>query len=278
LKGAAELTDIKSQILAEAQHIVSGARRQQYGAPEQNFERIGALWNVWLKLKLSAQLAQGEFADPEASAVRQWLADHTLIDARDVSPLMRLMKEARLLESPAHADSFVDLVGYALTGAEVNGVVLDAPKTIEHRADEAHGPLTYWDNLGEPQQRDWQPVVGERVRVKYGAKTPRGGTTGTVAKEPRRVGPDWHFNVLVQLDQPDCAVYYLAHELEPYDDIETQKASQEAEARARKNEQEATPLSMRAERLWANEKISVAGKDPPVEKGLEVGPARIHVF
>jgi hypothetical protein len=242
-----ELTDIKSQIVAEAQHIVSGARRQQYGAPEQNFERIGALWNVWLKLKLSAQLAQGEFADPEASAVRQWLADHTLIDARDVSPLMRLMKEARLLESPAHADSFVDLVGYALTGAEVNGVVLDAPKVIEHE------PL------------EWRPALTERVRVKPGSQTPSAGQVGTV------IGlSGGRYGIKVHLDKYLTNVDYSVDELEP------EQSRQEQETRAFNRQQ--NDFGMRAERQWANEKISVAGKDPPVEKGLEVGPARIHVF
>ncbi len=44
------------------------------------------------------------------------------ITASDVSPMMRLMKEARLCETPDHYDSHVDLVGYTLTGAEVNGV------------------------------------------------------------------------------------------------------------------------------------------------------------
>jgi hypothetical protein len=44
------------------------------------------------------------------------------ISAADVSPMMRLMKEARLCETPDHRDSFVDLIGYTLTGAEVNKV------------------------------------------------------------------------------------------------------------------------------------------------------------
>lgn len=34
------------------------------------------------------------------------------------------MKEARLCESPDHLDSFIDLVGYTLTGAEVEGVTV----------------------------------------------------------------------------------------------------------------------------------------------------------
>jgi len=45
-----------------------------------------------------------------------------VITAADVSPMMRLMKEARLDETPDHYDSHLDLIGYALTGAEVNGV------------------------------------------------------------------------------------------------------------------------------------------------------------
>lgn len=92
--------DIKTTIADEAKRIVSGARRSAYGKPEQNFERISAFWTAYAKAK-------------------GWPIEFT---AADVSPMMRLMKEARLVESPGHYDSFVDLVGYTLTGAEVNGV------------------------------------------------------------------------------------------------------------------------------------------------------------
>lgn len=94
--------DIKAQIADEAKRIVSGARRSAYGKPEQNFERIARLW-------------QAHFANtgrPEAN-----------VTANDISLLMVLMKIGRLAESPQHYDSWVDLVGYGLTGAEVNKVV-----------------------------------------------------------------------------------------------------------------------------------------------------------
>lgn len=93
--------DVKSAILDEAKHIVTGARRSAYGPPEDNFGRIARFWQAYFE----------NTGRPEAH-----------VTAADVSPLMRLMKEARLCESPDHRDSFVDLIGYALTGAEINKV------------------------------------------------------------------------------------------------------------------------------------------------------------
>lgn len=97
--------DVKASILAEAGKIVNGARRSAYGTPERNFERIARFWQAYFE-----NTGRGDVN----------------ITAADVSPLMRLMKEARLCESPAHRDSFVDIIGYTLTGAEVNGVPVEA--------------------------------------------------------------------------------------------------------------------------------------------------------
>lgn len=93
--------DIKASIADEAKRIVSGARRAAYGPPESNFERIARFWTGYM----------------------QNTGRDIVVTAADVSPMMRLMKEARLCETPDHRDSFVDLVGYALCGAELNGVV-----------------------------------------------------------------------------------------------------------------------------------------------------------
>lgn len=94
-------TDVKAAIADDAKKIVSGARRAAYGKPEDNFERIAKFWQAY-------------FENTGRHAAN--------VTAADVSPLMRLMKEARLCETPDHRDSFVDLVGYTLTGAEINGV------------------------------------------------------------------------------------------------------------------------------------------------------------
>lgn len=96
---AAEPT-IKEQIADEAKRIVSGARRSAYGKPEDNFERIARFWTAYF-------VNTGR--------------DITVL-AEDVSLMMALMKIARIAETPDHCDSWVDLVGYALTGAEVNKV------------------------------------------------------------------------------------------------------------------------------------------------------------
>jgi hypothetical protein len=100
--------DVKVAIADEAKNIVAGARRAAYGKPEQNFERIARFWHAYF-VNRGLTLRDGNGAPHE-------------ITAADVSPMMRLMKEARLCETPDHRDSFVDLVGYTLTGAEVNGV------------------------------------------------------------------------------------------------------------------------------------------------------------
>lgn len=93
-------TDVKTAIADEAKRIVTGARRSAYGKPEDNFARIARFWDAY-------------FVNTGRDA---------RVTAADVSPLMRLMKEARLCETPDHRDSFVDMVGYTLTGAEINGV------------------------------------------------------------------------------------------------------------------------------------------------------------
>lgn len=99
--------DVKADIAAEAVRIVTGARRSAYGTPERNFERIARLWNAHLC---------NRFHD---------LPENVRFVPGDVAALMRLMKEARLAETPDHRDSFVDLVGYSLCGAEVAGVPVE---------------------------------------------------------------------------------------------------------------------------------------------------------
>ena len=103
-----ELPDIKATILDQAGKIVNGARRSAYGTPENNFERIARFWQAYFENR--GLTLRDDNGHPHA------------ITAVDVSPMMRLMKEARLCETPDHYDSFVDIVGYTLTGAEVNRV------------------------------------------------------------------------------------------------------------------------------------------------------------
>ena len=85
------------QVLAAAEATVKD-REGDYGSPRKNFERIAALWNVILAGKL------GE--------------EHE-ISAADVAMMMVAVKLARLIETPDHDDSAVDLAGYAALLQEI---------------------------------------------------------------------------------------------------------------------------------------------------------------
>lgn len=86
-----------SDLASEAVAIVTGSRRDQYGGPERTFDVIASFWTAYLRAK----------------------GHDITITAADVSPMMRLMKESRLITNPTHRDSIVDIIGYALTGFEV---------------------------------------------------------------------------------------------------------------------------------------------------------------
>lgn len=84
-------------VLGVAAGLVSGSRNRDYGHPRVNHERIARLWSARLHDILSRPLT------PE-----------------EVASLMRLAKEARLIESPGHVDSLVDIAGYAEVEAMIH--------------------------------------------------------------------------------------------------------------------------------------------------------------
>lgn len=75
------------------------ARQAVYGPPNKNFEAIAEMWTVWLRTRYGKS--------------------HARLDAADVAAMSALIKLARLAETPAHADSWVDLAGYAACGTQV---------------------------------------------------------------------------------------------------------------------------------------------------------------
>lgn len=78
---------------AAAAKIVTQDRNASYGGPERSFETIAQLWAIHLGYKVTAS---------------------------DVAIMMALLKIARLSANPAHADSWIDLAGYAACGGEVS--------------------------------------------------------------------------------------------------------------------------------------------------------------
>lgn len=82
----------RSECLDKAKEIINGARQENYGKPEKNFNQIASYWSLYL--------------------------DHD-VSATDVALMMVLMKLARLQNKPDHEDSWIDIAGYAANGAEI---------------------------------------------------------------------------------------------------------------------------------------------------------------
>lgn len=94
----------RSECLDKAKEIVNGARQENYGKPERNFNQIAIYWSIYL--------------------------DHD-ISATDVALMMVLMKLARLQNKPDHEDSWIDIAGYAANGAEIATHVDQFQKTFD---------------------------------------------------------------------------------------------------------------------------------------------------
>lgn len=87
-------------VLGEAEAVVYGERAAVYGHPKDNFLRIAALWNGWLTARGIAYAFTPE----------------------DTADLLILVKLARLMATPDHRDSMVDIAGYAGARARATGV------------------------------------------------------------------------------------------------------------------------------------------------------------
>ena len=85
----------RTEILMAANRCVAGDREQDYGSPEQNFERIAELWNAYFT-------GRPDYISPI-----------------DVACMLALLKIARIASGHAKADNWVDLAGYAACGGEI---------------------------------------------------------------------------------------------------------------------------------------------------------------
>ena len=81
-------------ILEKANELVNGERQVDYGDPKHNHKRIANLWEAYLT----------------GCGIPCCLQPH------DVAIMMMLMKVARLMNTPGHEDTWVDIAGYAQVG------------------------------------------------------------------------------------------------------------------------------------------------------------------
>lgn len=86
----------KENILAEAAKIIYGDREKNYGRPDRNLNKIADMWTAYVHGRIEKLGKDTEFR----------------FNADDVCLMMALMKIARLINSPSHRDSQVDICGY----------------------------------------------------------------------------------------------------------------------------------------------------------------------
>lgn len=86
------------EMLEKAVQIVGGERAKDYGDKLQNHQRIANLWNEWLR---------------ETRKTENMVSEGNIIHPYDVAMMMLLVKVARLMHSPGHQDSHIDIAGYA---------------------------------------------------------------------------------------------------------------------------------------------------------------------
>lgn len=86
----------RSEILTEAQKVITKDRQDQYGKPENCFKAIADYWGLYLRCHL---------------------------DPKDVAMMMVLLKVARNDANPSHTDNYVDICGYAALAGEMSDMV-----------------------------------------------------------------------------------------------------------------------------------------------------------
>lgn len=111
----------RKEILDKAAEMVTGHREGEYGSPENNFSRIGAMWSAYLGVTVTPV---------------------------DVAMLMAILKIARVKGRTMTKDSFIDLAGYAACGGEIATGTADspspAPAKTEHDTEQVKREVMPW--------------------------------------------------------------------------------------------------------------------------------------
>lgn len=118
-------TPERVDILNEAAELIVGQRQQDYGTPQDNFERMAKLITI---------------------IIEENLRTNTPISARQAADIMIVTKVARTVNSPTR-DSYVDIAGYAGIAGELSA----SPK------EEKDKPLFVPQEMDETKYDDNEP-------------------------------------------------------------------------------------------------------------------------
>lgn len=90
-----EVAPVRRQVLVVASRTIEGDRQQDYGEASASFARIAAIWAAILGVPITGH---------------------------QVALMMTGLKISRAAGKPGHADSYIDMAGYAALAAELGGV------------------------------------------------------------------------------------------------------------------------------------------------------------
>lgn len=116
----------RDAILNKALETVT-QRQQVHGKPENTFGAIAGMWSVYLSELIGQEI---ELKDHQAAI------------------MVGLLKVARSIKSPEHADNYVDLAGYAACAGELAGEsalqqIVSMGQEIENLVAEKVGPIIH---------------------------------------------------------------------------------------------------------------------------------------
>ncbi|GAK61769.1 Gp59 protein [Candidatus Vecturithrix granuli] len=106
-------TEIKPSktVLMEAENIINGERRQQYGAVLESFQQVADFWSTYIERHVRKFIANyNERRDYTAAIVPP--VPLVSLSGEDVANMMILMKTSRA-QNGFHRDSYVDIAGYS---------------------------------------------------------------------------------------------------------------------------------------------------------------------
>jgi hypothetical protein len=141
----------RGRILLDSLKKINGERQDTYGAPEDSFDTIGALWTAYFKSRMGYTFT-----------------------AHDVAMMMSLFKHARIAHGAGHMDSYSDSGGYVGMAADMAAEAKDQAAFVDacvEAMDTVEGESV---NVKASSGVDWEAFINELSGLSRSAYIIRG--------------------------------------------------------------------------------------------------------
>lgn len=149
----------RKEILTTAEKMVSGARQDDYGKPENSFAMIAELWSIYLKYRQRITGIHLTVRRRSTEGIEREIGKNDL-RPEDVAVMMILLKIARVAGGHGKSDNWVDIAGYAACGGEVQSATAEMATQAGDAADAAAAVIPHF---GESTPDILRAAVEKRV-------------------------------------------------------------------------------------------------------------------